>query len=319
MQRLPRAKGKTILNKLLILGIDGALANLGAAVALVVKEGMARGGHVYANLVGASGFQAAFHHGNKAKTLQHPPVRYGPFPLVRVVVHAEPQAVVRVPAYGAGNGAFVFRNVAPHHGRIHPVDRMDKELVCQVELRRRVFRYYQQAAGIFVYPVYQHAHALVLHVRRQMQVVGEGVHQRAVVVPVSGMHHHAGGLVHHQHVVVFIDNVQGNVFRENLRAAALVRHHKLYNVARAHNVVGFYHFVVHQHVAQLDGLLHAVAGSVFLVGGNEFVYPERLLPFVYQKAEVLEHFVRGGRFLDFARGDRSVYHWTGTLRGSSVR
>ena len=143
MQRLPRAKGKTILNKLLILGIDGALANLGAAVALVVKEGMARGGHVYANLVGASGFQTAFHHGNKAKTLQHPPVRYGPFPLVRVIVHAEPQAVVGVPPNGAGNGSLVLRNVAPHHGRIHPVDGMDKELVCQVELGRRVFRYYQ--------------------------------------------------------------------------------------------------------------------------------------------------------------------------------
>ena len=184
---------------------------------------------------------------------------------------------------------------------------MDEELVGQVELGGGVLGHHQQPAGILVYPVHQHAHALVLHVRAQVQVIGQGVHQRTVVVAVTGVHHHAGGFVHHQHVVVFIDNVQGNVFRKDFRAAALVGHHELDHVQGPDNVVGLHRLLVHQHIAQFDGLLHTAAGSIFLMLRDETVYPHRLLSLVHIEPEVLEHQV-------FFRG-----HFCGTFSGSSVR
>ena len=39
----------------------------------------------------------------------------------------------------------------------------------------------------------------------------EGVHKRAGTVPRSGMDDHVGPLVHHDQVVIFVHNVEGNV------------------------------------------------------------------------------------------------------------
>ena len=136
----------------------------------------------------------------------------------------------------------------------------------------------------------------------------------------AGVHHHAGRLVHHQHVIVFVNDVQGNVFRQNLRAAPLVGHDEFHHVARSDNVIGLDRFVVHQHIAQFDGLLHTVTGCVLLVGGDEFVYPQRLLAFVHQDAEMFEHFIvpdRLGHILPYRHSERS--YLAGTFRGSSVR
>ena len=290
VQGLPGAQGKAVLDKLPILGVDGALTDFGTAIPLVIEKGMADRGHVHADLVGTAGFQAAFHHGNETVALQHLPVRNGPFAFLRIVIDLEAQAVVGIPADGPLDGAFVLGQVAPDHGRVDAVYGMDEELVGQVQLGRGILGHHQKPGGVFVNAVHQHAHPLVFGIGLllEAQVEGQGVHQRAVVVAVSGVHHHAGRLVHHQHVIVFIYYIQGNVFREYLQAAALVRHNELDHVARTDHVVGLYGNVVHQHIAHLDGLLHPAPGGVLLVRGNELVYTHRLLPPVGDKTKMLK-------------------------------
>ena len=113
VEGLPGAEGEAVLDKLPVFGIDGALADFGAAVPLVIEQGMADGSHVDADLVGAARLQPTFHHRDEAEALQHLPVRDGPLSLLGVLVDAEAEAVIRVPADGAGDGAFVFGNIAP--------------------------------------------------------------------------------------------------------------------------------------------------------------------------------------------------------------
>ena len=97
---------------------------------------------------------------------------HSPFPLLRIVVHAETQAVVRVPADGALDGALVLGDVAPDDGGIDAVDGMDEELVGEVRLRLRILGDHQQAAGVLVDTVHEHAQPLV---RREVRehVAGE--------------------------------------------------------------------------------------------------------------------------------------------------
>ena len=198
---------------------------------------------------------------------------------------------------------------------------MDEELIGQVELGGRVLGHDEKAAGVLVDAVHQHAHALVLGIGLllQAQMESQGVDQRAVVIAVTGMHHHAGGLVHHQHVFVFIDDIQGDVFRKDLQAAPLVGHDKFDHVAGPDDVIGLHRSVVHQHVTQFDGVLDAAPGGVFLMLGDEAVHPHRRLAFVGHQAEVLKHFVRAGLVLVYGMEQILRHGCLGNLSGSRVR
>lgn len=59
MQGLPWAQFETIVDELLVLGIDRSLADLGTAVALVAENRVPYAAHVHPDLVGAAGFQPA--------------------------------------------------------------------------------------------------------------------------------------------------------------------------------------------------------------------------------------------------------------------
>ena len=320
MEGLAGADGEAVLDELAVFGVDGALADLAAAIAFVVEEGMADGGHMDADLVGPAGFQAAFHDGDEAVALEHFPMGDGPFPLVGIVVHAEAEAVVGVAADGAGDGALVLGDVAPDDGGIDAVDGMDEELVGEVRLRLRVLGDDQQAAGVLVDAVHEHAETLVLAVRPlgDPQVEGERVHERPGVVPVPRMDYHPGGLVDNEDVVVLVGDVQRDVLRQDFHAAPLVRHHELDDVAGADDGIGLGGLVVDEDVAELDGLLDAVAGGVFLVGGDELVHTQGRLAFVGHQAEMFEHFLlvllrEKGLFV------KEGHYSAGIFSGSSVR
>ena len=165
VEGLPGADCEAVLDELAVFGVNSALADLCAAVSFVVEEGMADGGHVDADLVRASGLQPAFHDGDETVTFQHFPMGHSPFPFLRIVIYAEAQPVVRVPADGALDGAFVLGDVAPDDGGIDAVDGMDEELVGEVRLRLGILGDHQQAAGVLVDAVHEHAEALVFAVR----------------------------------------------------------------------------------------------------------------------------------------------------------
>ena len=119
------------------------------------------------------------------------------------------------------------------------------------------------------------------------------------------MDDHAGGLVDHQHVLVLIDDIQGNVLRKNLHPAALVGHPDRDHVVGTDDGIRLGRGVVQEHIAGLDGKLHPVPGSAFNMSGNEFINPLRRLAFVGDEAVMLEEILR--------------YHFCGTLLSSVVR
>ena len=132
---------------------------------------------------------------------------------------------------------------------------------------------------------------------------GQGVDQRTGIITVPRMDDHAGGFVDDQQVVVLIDDVQGDVLRQDLIAAAPVGHHELDHIAGTDDEIGLRDLAVDAHIPLLDGRLDAVAGGLFKMRGHVFVHTHRSLAWIDAEAEMLEHsllFVTGGFFDDGA-------------------
>ena len=65
---------------------------------------------------------------------------------------------------------------------------------------------------------------------------------------VSRVDHHACRLVYHQKVIVFIYDVQRDVFRKDLKAPPLIGHDEADDIRRTHYVIGLHDFVVDQYI-----------------------------------------------------------------------
>ena len=266
VESLARTNLETIADELLILRVDGPVADIGSTIPFIVEERMADMAHVHADLVRAARLQDTLHHRYESEALQDPVVRYGVFALLGVGVHPVTEPVVGVAADVPVNGSLVLADVPPHNGGVFPFDGMVEKLLGQMHLRLVVLRHHQQAGGIFVDPMYQDPRPFVTVGHRQAQIVSQGIHQRAVKIPVSRMHHHPGRLVHHQYVLVFIDDIQRNVLRDDIYAAAAIRHHEPDHIAGADDDIRLGEFPVHEDITGLDGALDAVTGRILQVG-----------------------------------------------------
>ena len=104
--------------------------------------------------------------------------------------------------------------------------------------------------------MHQHSHPLVGGVRAlgYAKVMGKGVHQGAVEMPVAGMHAHAGRLVDYQEIVVLIDYVERYVLGQDFEAVPLIRHHETDDVIRTDYGIGLCKLVIHTHIAILYGI-----------------------------------------------------------------
>ena len=100
-----------------------------------------------------------------------------------------------------------------------------------------VFGYDQNAGCILVDAVDQSGpHVAALEKRQVLQMIGQGVDQRPRIVAVAGMDDHAGGLVDDNQVVVFIQNVERNVFGNDFQFAERIGHDDLNPVRGLHLV-----------------------------------------------------------------------------------
>ena len=85
------------------------------------------------------------------------------------------------------------------------------------------------------------------------------IDQCAVVVAMAWMNAHAGRLIHHQQVFVFVNNVKRNILGYDLILIAGAVHHHRNLVARMHSVIAFHGCAVHTDALSLGGVLDAVA------------------------------------------------------------
>ena len=89
----------------------------------------------------------------------------------------------------------------------------------------------------------------------------------------SGVHHHAGRLVHHRQVGVFIDHIQRNVFRRGLQRRGMRLAGNGDPLAAAQLQRSLLALAVDQHIALLDEQLHARAAHAFELRGKKLIEP----------------------------------------------
>ena len=141
---------------------------------------------------------------------QHLPVGHGGTGIL--LRHGHALAVPGVPANGGVHGAGVVTERAVAHRVVDPGEGPVLQLGGQGLVGFIILRGDDEAAGVLVDAVDDAGPQLAAHPGEGIPAVGQqGVHQRAVRVAGGGVDHQAPGLVHHDHVVILIDHVQGDV------------------------------------------------------------------------------------------------------------
>ena len=154
-------------------------------------------------------------------------------------------------------------------------------------LRVDVFGYDEQSGRVFVDTVHESQAGVVGVVIRQVaEVVGQGVDQRAGVVAVSRMDNKTRRLIDHQQVLVLINDIEGNILRDDFEGVPRTRHDDRDHVARLHPVVVLYRHPVHSHVACIGSQLDAVAARMWQTVGQKLVDADRCLLFIGRKTEM---------------------------------
>ena len=171
--------------------------------------------HMQADLMGPSGLQPAQHHGKASKPFQHLILRNGFASAFRN--HSHPFPVIFVPVHAGFNQAPVGFYIAADNAQVRPLRRFVLNLFGQGYMGVVVLRDNHDAAGILIQPVHDAGTDHAVDPRQIPAVKQQRIDQRACVMPRRRVHHHAPGFVKHDHIVVFIDDVQRNIFRLRLQ------------------------------------------------------------------------------------------------------
>ena len=248
--------------------------------------------HVDADLVGASRFQTTFDEVDIAQPFEHPVMRHGVFAVLPVGEDGHFEPVAQAASDVSFDRSLFLFHVAPHQRVIDPVDRVVEKLSGQPGVGALVFGHDQNAGRVLVDAVDQSgSHVAALEKRQVLQMIGQGIDQRARIVAVAGMDDHAGRLVDDNQVVVFIQNVERNVFGDDFQFAERVGHDDLYPIRGLHLITRLDGRAVHQNVAGVGRRLYAVARNAFHPVGQELVDAQHGLSPVDGHAVMLEQLV----------------------------
>lgn len=186
-----------------------------AAVGLVTDQRETDMGHVYTDLVSTAGFQLDPHVGVRTEALEHTVVadrRLAAFG------HRHALACATVTAdRGVDLAAGSYH--ADHDALVDPADRTALQLLDQLGLRLQGLGHDHQAGGVFVQAMDNASARYVDDIRHMVQ---QGVEQCATGMPGSRVHDQPGRLVDHHDLVVFVDDVQLDVFGDPLALGLLL-------------------------------------------------------------------------------------------------
>ncbi len=211
MQRLAR-EGLDRLDH----GWAGSRRNTEApAVRLVANQGETYMGHVHANLVGAAGFQLHSYMGVRAEALEHTVMadrRLAAVGYRHALAHAAMAANGRVDlATGCHH--------TNHDALVDTADLAGLHLLDQLGLRLQGLGHHHQAGGVLVQAVNDTG---ARHVDDVWHVVQQRIEQRTAGMPGGRVHDQPGRLVDHHDMVVFVDDIQFDIFCDPLTLGLLL-------------------------------------------------------------------------------------------------
>src|SRR5690606_1866045 len=135
-------------------------------------------------------------------------------PLAAVREYQHDLSVSNIAADMAGNGPYRRIRCTPYQGCVKPPCGTSEELPGQPVVSVLVLGHNQQSRCVLVNAVHQPRTNLSRPEERQVpEVIHQGVHECARVVPIGRMNHHSCGLVNNYQVIIFINNRDGNILR----------------------------------------------------------------------------------------------------------
>src|SRR5690606_29065315 len=93
--------------------------------------------------------------------------------------------------------------------------------------------YDQQSAGIFIDPVNQ-AWPFAAVLWKIVKMKNQGIDKGSTIVPMTRMYHHSCRFVYYQKGIIFMYNIQRNIFGSKEELVRRMFKHNLHHVARLH-------------------------------------------------------------------------------------
>ncbi len=251
--------------------------SVGCSVEVVADDGVAEGLHVDADLMGAAGLDADLDEGEGAvgggEALEDVDVGDGGADAFAAEGSAGGHAGATDEVTGDGevDGGVIFCNVAVDEGEIGFGDLAGGEHLAELAVGTVVFGDEDEAAGLLVEAVDDAGAEVSADLGELGEVVEEGVDEGAAVAGVfvvdcggagSGVDHHAGGLVDDGKVLVFEEDVEGDVFGEGVEGRGAGGAFDLDGLAAEEFLLGLGGVAVDADLAGFDEELDASAGDV---------------------------------------------------------
>ena len=131
---------------------------------------------------------------------------------------------------------------------IDTADTAALQLGNQLRLRLDGLGDHHQSGGVFVQAMHD---PRTRHINNVRYVVQQRIEQSAISMPRSRVHHQTRGFVDDQDVIVFVNDVEGNVLGDPLTLGFLLCS-QLQDGATMHDVTGTYDVSVHSEAAVFD-------------------------------------------------------------------
>ena len=181
-------------------------------------------------------------------------------------------SVLQATADVSRNCPFGFFWNAPGNRHVCALACFVKELVSKKTFCLFVFCHHKQSRRVFVYSMYQTGTWVVcLELYVPFEVPCNGVHHCSRVVAASRMYHHSRFFVDDHQLVVFVHNVERNIFGNNLQL--LFWCFELYgnHIVRLYFVVCLDRIPIGKQVTAVGSFLNFRSGDAFYPVVQEFV------------------------------------------------
>ena len=126
--------------------------------------------------------------------------------------HRHARAMVRAAAQPRFDLALLLRHTTVDQRHVQLEDFTIAELLGQPFMRHIIFSDDQQGRGLFIDAMYDAGPYAPSGSRQLIEVIDQRIRQRPRFLPCAGVNHQPRRLVHHNQIIIFINDVEGNRF-----------------------------------------------------------------------------------------------------------